>query len=46
MEAAGGRPVVTIERILTKREAFAAYMNDEDLDFDNMDLPEYDEDGW
>jgi transcriptional regulator with XRE-family HTH domain len=46
VEAVGGRPVVTVERIPTKRELFAAYENGDDVDFDNMDLPEYDEDGW
>jgi transcriptional regulator with XRE-family HTH domain len=46
VEAAGGRPVVTIERIPTQRELFAAYMNDDDFDFERMDLPESDEDGW
>ena len=51
VEAAGGRPVVTIERMLTQRELFAAYLNDDEidldsLDLDSLDLPERDEDGW
>lgn len=46
VEAAGGQPVVTIERIPTKREAFAAFMDDDDVDVESLGLPEYDEDGW
>jgi transcriptional regulator with XRE-family HTH domain len=46
VEATGGRPVVSIERSLTQRELFAAYLNDDDIDLDTMDLPDYDADGW
>lgn len=45
VEAAGGRPVITIERIPTKRELFSDFDFD-DVDLDALQLPDTDDDGW